>query len=149
MAKRRTITGACITWREVLGFLDTLRPWQELSGYVTSRCGPLSDATRRLMVVAVGHCVHNYDFPRNLRRLLRMIDAGDATHFRWHGHVSPKRWNGINTIIVAVQGWLQEKSPVTLSREFGVKQQDLKVLMSCLGREHSHIKRATAVEPHR
>jgi len=140
--KRKPIAGACLSWTEVLAFLDTLPPWQELCRQVESRCRELTDDTRRVMAAAVGVCYHNYDFPNNLHRLFKMIGTGKPGPFRWHGHVSPKRWQMINTVIVAIQGWLAERSPVTLSRQFGVRQNDLKQLMSCIGTEHSHIKTA-------
>jgi len=87
-------------------------------------------------------CAHNYNFPENLHRLMRTVETGVAQPFRWHGTVSPKRWLGINTVIVAIQGWLEEKTATSLSRTYGLKQKDLSLLLSCMGSEQSHIKRA-------
>ena len=142
MSKRKIIQGACLPWDDVLSFLDTLPPWRDLCSQVESRCKVLTVDRRRLMAAAVGVCFHNYDFPNNLHRLFGAIGNEKAAPFRWHGHVSPDRWRTINTAVVAIQGWLAEQSPVTLSRTYGVKQKDLKLLMNCLGAEHSHIKRA-------
>ena len=142
MSKRKHIQGACLPWQDVLAFLDTLPPWQDLCAEVQSRCKILTQEMRKLMSAAVGVCFHNYDFPHNLHRLFAMIGAEEAKPFRWHGHVSPQRWSIINTVIVASRGWLEEQSPVTLSRQYGVKQKDRNLLMDCLGEDHSHIKRA-------
>jgi len=142
VSKRKTIEGACLSWHEVLEFLDTLPPWQELCSQVESRCITFTDELRKVMAAAVGVCFHNYDFPNNLHRLFGMIGGEKAKPFRWHGHLSPPRWTMVNTVIVAIQGWLKEQSPVTLSRAYGVKQKDLNMLMDCLGAEQSHIKRA-------
>lgn len=142
MAKRKHIIADCLTWNKVLAFLDTLPPWQSLCDDVTSRCATFTEATRRLMAVAVGVCAHNYDFPQSLHRLLRMVNDGEAKPFRWHGHVDPKRWLAINTVIIAIQGWLQEASIVSLSRQYSVTQKHLKTLTNCMGAERSHIKRA-------
>ena len=142
MAKRKFITGDCLRWKDVFAFLDTLPPWQELCDQVESRAKALSEPTRRLMTVAVGVCAHNYDFPGNLHCLLNMVNTGVAKPFRWHGHVSPRRWTAINTVIVAIQGWIQEKSVVSLSRAYGLKQSELKRYLDLIGPEPSHIKRA-------
>ncbi len=142
MAERKYILADCLTWNKVLSFLDTLPPWQGLCDEVASRCPTFSDAARRLMAVTVGVCAHNYNFPESLHRLLRMLNTGEARPFRWHGHVDPKRWLDINTVVVAIQGWLREKSVVSMSRQYGVKQKRLRTLMDCIGPERSHIKRA-------
>ena len=142
MAKPRTITGVCIPWNDVLAFLDTLPPWQELNHQVEDRCKILTEGHRRLMAAAVGVCPHHYSFPENLHQLFQMVDAGEARPFRWHGQVGPKRWIGINTVIVAIQGWLADKSPVSLSRTWGLKQKDLAAVLALIGKEQSHIKRA-------
>jgi hypothetical protein len=139
---RKIIKGACLSWNTVLAFLDTLAPWQELCRQVESRCGSLTENTRRLMAVSVGVCSHNYDFPENLHRLMRMVEDGVAQPFRWHGHVSPARWQSINTVIVAIQGWLEEKSVISLSRTWGLKQEWLRRYLELIGPEPSHIKRA-------
>lgn len=142
MAKRKTITGECLPWKTVLDFLDTLPPWQQLCEDVERRCTVLTEATRRLMAVSVGVCSHNYDFPESLHRLMRMVDAGVARPFRWHGHISPARWKAINTVIVAIQGWLEEKSVVSLSRQYALSQKDLSRYTKLIGADRSHIKRA-------
>jgi len=142
LAERKYILADCLTWNKVLSFLDTLSPWQSLCDEVVSRCPTFGDAGRRLMAVTVGVCAYNYNFPESLHRLLRMLNAGEALPFRWHGHVDPKRWLVINTIIVAIQGWLQERSVVSLSRQYGVKQHHLRTLIDCVGPERSHIKQA-------
>ena len=142
MAKRKYIIADCLLWKKVLSFLDTLPPWQTLCEDVSSRCPIFTEATRHLMAVAVGVCAHNYSFPESLHRLLRMVNTGAAKPFRWHGHVDPKRWIAINTVIVAIQGWLHEKSVVSMSRQYGVPQKALKTLTGCIGVERSHIKSA-------
>jgi len=142
LPNRKQITGACLPWNTVLAFLDTLAPWQELCRQVESRCGTLTEGIRRLMAVAVGVCSHKYDFPENLHGLMRMVDDGIARPFRWHGHVSPARWLAIHAVIVAIQGWLEEKSVISLSRTWGLKQDALKRYVDLIGPERSHIKRA-------
>ena len=71
-----------------------------------------------------------------------MVGQRKARPFRWHGHVDPQRWKDINTIVVGIQGWLREKSIVTLSREFGVKQKALADIMDLIGTDRSPLKRA-------
>ena len=142
MAKLKTITGSCIPWKDVLAFLDTLPPWQDLSGQVEARCKVLTEGNRRLMAAAVGTCQHHYSFPENLHILFRAMEKGEARPFRWHGQVGPKRWLGINTVIVAIQGWLEGKSAVSISRQWGVKQKDIQVYLDLIGAEASHVKRA-------
>lgn len=109
---------------------------------VASRAGTLSEQTRRLMVAAIGTCTHHYTFPDNMTGFLRMVGKGRARPFRWHGHVDPKRWIDINTLVVGIQGWLQDKSIVTLSREFPVRQKDLGDVMKLIGNNRSPLKRA-------
>jgi hypothetical protein len=142
LAQLKTITGVCIPWKEVLAFLDTLPPWQELCGQVESRCSVLTDHTRRLMAAAVGTCSHHYSFPENLHQLFAAMNAGDARPFRWHGQVGPKRWLSVNTAIVAIRGWLADKSAVSISRQWGIRQKDIQVYLDLIGKEPSHIKRA-------
>jgi hypothetical protein len=56
--------------------------------------------------------------------------------------VSPKRWLAINTVIVAIQGWLAGKSVVSLSRTYGIRQKELARYMSLMGADGPHVKRA-------
>ena len=142
MAQIKTITGVCLPWKDVLAFLDTLPPWQDLCEQVESRCSVLTETTRRLMASAVGTCSHHYTFPENLHHLFAAMEAGEARPFRWHGQVGPKRWIGINTGIVAIQGWLAGKSAVSISRQWGVKQKDLQFYLDLIGPDPSHVKRA-------
>lgn len=142
MAKRKTLTGACIPWKDVLAFLDTLPPWQDLCRQVETRCSVLTENTRRLMAAAVGTCSHHYSFPDNLHALFASMDAGEARPFRWHGQVGPERWLAINTGIVAIQGWLAGKSAVSLSRQWGIRQKDLQFYLDLIGSGASHVKRA-------
>lgn len=142
MADVKTIAGVCIPWKEVLAFLDTLPPWQDLSAQVQSRCKTMTESHRRLMAAAVGTCSHHYSFPENLHDLFSAMNAGEAKPFRWHGQVCPRRWLGINTVIVAIQGWLAGKSAVSISRQWGLRQKDIQVYLDLIGAEPSHVKRA-------
>jgi hypothetical protein len=142
LAKRKAIRGTCIPWKRVLTFLDVLPPWQTLCAQVEERTDVISENTRRVMTAAVGVCFHNYDFPNNVHHVLEMIGSGVAKPFHWHGHVAPARWVAINTMIVAIQGWLWKRSPVTLSRTFGVKQKDLSRIIRIIGPGRTPVKEA-------